>query len=46
MAITNTGTYNVLTLNIVCEDWHEFLFKNQVHHMLQDVTLPAAGGRE
>ena len=46
MAVTNTGTCNVLTLNFVCEDWHEFLIRNQVHHMLQNVTLPAAGCRE
>ena len=31
MAKTNTGTRNVLTLNFVCEDWHEFLIRNQVH---------------
>ena len=33
MAKTNTGTCNVLTLNFVGKDWHEFLIRNQVHHI-------------
>ena len=30
MAKTNTGICNVSTLNFACEDWHEFLIRNQL----------------